>query len=64
MHKWSVDKIIAIGLIAALLISILTFVWTGKGTELQNTIAGGLVGYLSRTLQEFAGDKKEDSPCK
>lgn len=64
MNKWSVDKIIAVGLIAALLMSIVTFVWTGKGTELQNTIAGGLVGYLSRTLQEFVNDKKEDSQCK
>ena len=61
MNKWSVDKIIAVGLIAALLMSIVTFVWTGKGTELQNTIAGGLVGYLSRTLQEFVSNKKEDS---
>lgn len=41
---FSTDKIIAIGLVIALILSF--FVQTS--TEIQATIAGGLVGYLGR----------------
>jgi hypothetical protein len=40
---FSTDKIIAIGLVVALIISF----FTNSTTELQATIVGGLVGYLS-----------------
>jgi hypothetical protein len=40
---FSTDKIIAIGLVIALIISF----FTNSTTELQATIVGGLVGYLS-----------------
>jgi hypothetical protein len=40
---FSTDKIIAIGLVLALIISF----FAGSTTELQATIVGGLVGYLS-----------------
>ena len=40
---FSTDKIIAIGLVLALIISF----FTNSTTELQATIVGGLVGYLS-----------------
>jgi hypothetical protein len=40
---FSTDKIIAIGLVLALIISF----FVSTSTEIQATIAGGLVGYLS-----------------
>ena len=40
---FSTDKIIAIGLVVALIISF----FASTSTELQASIAGGLVGYLS-----------------
>ena len=40
---FSTDKIIAIGLVVALIISF----FANTSTELQASIAGGLVGYLS-----------------
>ena len=41
---FSTDKIIAIGLVIALIISF----FASTSTELQATIAGGLVGYLGK----------------
>lgn len=60
MRNWSADKIAVIGLVSALILSILIGVWTGNGVELQTTIASGLVGYIGRAIQEFSNhDKKE-----
>ncbi len=57
MNKWSADKIAVIGLVTALIISILAGIWSGNGVELQTTIASGLVGYIGRAIQE--DNKKE-----
>ena len=43
VNLFSTDKIIAIGLVVALIISF----FASTSTELQASIAGGLVGYLS-----------------
>lgn len=56
MNKWNVDKIIVVGLIAVLIVSIVASFWTGNGVELQATIAGGLVGYISRSIHDRNDD--------
>lgn len=58
MNKLSPDKIAVIGLVAALILSILAGIVTGSGVELQTTIASGLVGYIGRVIQEES--KKSD----
>lgn len=52
MKDWSSDKIAIIGLVSALILSIIAGIWTGNGVELQTTIASGLVGYIGRVIQE------------
>lgn len=51
--KITTDMIVGTGLVAALLAAI----FLGGGTEMQNTIASGLIGYLGRTAIE---GRKED----
>lgn len=46
MNKWGTDKIAVVGLVAALILSIIVSIWTGNGVELQTNIASGLVGYI------------------
>lgn len=58
MKNLSPDKIAVIGLVAALILSILAGIVTGTGVELQTTIASGLVGYIGRVIQEES--KKSD----
>ena len=58
MKNLSPDKIAVIGLVAALILSILAGIVTGSGVELQTTIASGLVGYIGRVIQEES--KKSD----
>lgn len=52
MKYWTSDKIAVVGLIVALILSIVAGIWTGNGVELQTTIASGLVGYIGRAIQE------------
>lgn len=59
MNKWSTDKIAVVGLVVALLISIIAGIWTGNDVELQMAIAGGLLGYIRRNVQDDM--KKDDS---
>lgn len=58
MKNLNPDKIAVIGLVAALILSILAGIVTGSGVELQTTIASGLVGYIGRVIQEES--KKSD----
>ncbi len=52
MIKWlTTDKIIAIGLITALIVSL----FIGCNDKLQNDIAIGLVGFLGRGLVDKGG---------
>ena len=44
MKNLNPDKIAVIGLVAALILSILAGIVTGSGVELQTTIASGLGG--------------------
>ena len=46
------DVIVGAGLVTALILSI----FAGGSTELQTTLASGLVGYLGRTAMEHGGD--------
>lgn len=52
--KITTDMIVGTGLVAALLAAI----FLGGSTEMQNTIASGLIGYLGRTAIE---GRKEDA---
>lgn len=52
LKYWTSDKIAVVGLVAALILSIIAGIWTGNGVELQTTIASGLVGYIGRVIQE------------
>lgn len=52
MKYWTSDKIAVVGLVSALILSIIAGIWTGNGVELQTTIASGLVGYIGRVIQE------------
>lgn len=65
MKNWSADKIAVVGLVSALLLSILAGIYTGNGVELQTTIASGLVGYIGRAIQEYSAraddNKRSDS---
>lgn len=45
MKNLTVDMVIGIGLVIALLVSI----YNGGSTELQTNIASGLIGYLGKT---------------
>ena len=58
MKNLNPDKIAVIGLVAALILSILAGIVTGSGVELQTTIASGLEGYIGRVIQEES--KKSD----
>lgn len=49
--KVTTDMIVGTGLVIALLAAILF----GGSTEMQNTIASGLIGYLGRTAIERGG---------
>jgi uncharacterized membrane protein YjjP (DUF1212 family) len=51
---WSTDKIIAVGLIAALMTSF----FVGADKDLQSTIAVGLIGFLGRVGIEKQEAKK------
>lgn len=64
MKSFSTDKIAVIGLVLALIISILVGVYTGNGVELQTTIASGLVGYIGRAIQEYSAAQKTDEKKK
>jgi hypothetical protein len=52
--SWSTDKIIAVGLIVALLMSF----FVGADKDLQSTIAVGLIGFLGRVGIEKQEAKK------
>lgn len=52
--KISTDMIVGTGLVAALLAAI----FCGGSTELQTTLASGLIGYLGRTAIDHAGTLK------
>ena len=63
MKDMSTDKIIAIGVLVAFIVSMVV----GVGAELQTFLAGGLLGYLQRsnvgstpagTVPPKAGDRK------
>lgn len=60
MSKWSIDKLIVVGLIVMFIVSIVASFRTGAGGELQATIAGGLAGYLSRAVKD-RNDERSDS---
>lgn len=49
--KITTDMIVGTGLVAALLAAI----FLGGSTEMQNTIASGLIGYLGRTAIDHGG---------
>ena len=49
--KITTDLIVGTGLVVALLAAI----FLGGSTEMQNTIASGLIGYLGRTAIEHGG---------
>ena len=51
--KITTDMIVGTGLVAALLAAI----FLGGSTEMQNTVASGLIGYLGRTAIE---NRKDD----
>ena len=57
MHKYTTDKIAVIGLVAALLLSIIVGIFTGNGVELQMNIASALGGYMGRG---FLLDNRKD----
>ena len=63
MKDMSTDKIIALGVLVAFIVSMVV----GVGAELQTFLAGGLLGYLQRssggstpagTVPPKAGDRK------
>ena len=49
---FSTDKIIAIGLVVSLIVSF----FVNSSVELQGTIAGGLVGYLGKVVNNVDTD--------
>lgn len=52
--KMPTDTIIGIGLVIALITSI----FAGSSSELQNTLGSGLIGYLGRTAIEH-GERRD-----
>lgn len=58
MNRWSIDKLIVVGLVVMFIVSIVASFWTGTGGELQATIAGGLAGYLSRSVKDRNDERK------
>jgi len=51
--RWlTVDKIVGAGLVLALILSL----FTGGSSELQNSIASGLLGWMSRGVIEHGKD--------
>lgn len=53
MNNLSTDKIVGVGLVIALIISILVSAVTGiDGEKLQTTLASGLVGFIGRASIE------------
>lgn len=60
MKNLSTDKIAVIGLVAALLLSIVAGIYTGNGVELQTNIASGLVGYIGgRVIRQERSDSDD-----
>lgn len=59
MKYLSTDKIAVIGLVAALILSIIAGVYTGNGVELQTNIASGLVGYIGGRVIQKGGDSDD-----
>ena len=45
---WSIDKVLGVGILLALYLSI----WLGGDVNFQTTIASGLIGYIGRSIQE------------
>ncbi len=45
---WSIDKILGVGILLALYLSIAL----GGDVNFQTTIASGLIGYIGRSIQE------------
>ena len=45
---WSIDKILGVGILLALYLSIAL----GGDVNFQTTIASGLIGYIGRSMQE------------
>lgn len=45
---WSIDKILGVGILLALYLSIVL----GGDVNFQTTIASGLIGYIGRSMQE------------
>lgn len=58
MSGWSTDKIVGVGLVIALIISIVASAVTGiDGEKLQTTLASGLVGFIGRAgIDKLRGD--------
>ncbi len=59
MHKFTSDKIAVIGLVVALILSIVVGIFTGNGVELQMNIASALGGYMGRSF--LLENRKDDS---
>lgn len=58
MSGWSTDKIVGVGLVVALVISIVASALTGiDGEKLQTTLASGLVGFIGRAgIEKLRGE--------
>lgn len=48
LHYWSIDKIIGVGILLALYLSI----FMNGDVNFQTTIASGLIGYIGRSMQD------------
>lgn len=59
MKNFTADKIAVIGLVAALILSIVAGIFTGNGVELQMNIASALGGYMGRGF--LLDNRKDDS---
>lgn len=59
MSNWSTDKIVGVGLVIALIVSIGAGVYTGTGAELQTTLASGLIGFIGRVGLDKRGGNSD-----